>query len=46
MLIQEANKNAIEIKEEINDLIKEGYEFIRIFSSSILTSEKNRGIKK
>ncbi|MFH1833353.1 MAG: four helix bundle protein [Candidatus Levyibacteriota bacterium] len=46
MLIQSANKTIAEIQKESIELIKEAQEFIRIFTSSILTSEKNRGINK
>ncbi|MCL5970795.1 MAG: four helix bundle protein [Patescibacteria group bacterium] len=44
-LIKSANDNPIKMQRECNALILEAQEFIRIFTSSILTSEKNRGIK-
>ncbi len=40
-LIKHANKNLIEIDLESDRLIKEARELIRIFSSSISTSQKN-----
>lgn len=46
MLIQSANNTILEIQKESVELTKEAQEFIRIFTSSILTSEKNRGINK
>lgn len=44
-LIQYANEKLPEIQAELEVLIKEAREFIKIFSSSIITSERNRGIK-
>jgi len=46
LLIESANGEDASIKRETEQLIKEAREFIRIFTSSILTSEKNRGIAK
>lgn len=45
-LIQNSNKETKGIARESEILIKEAHEFIRIFTSSILTSEKNREIRK
>lgn len=45
-LIKNANSNLDEIQKECEDLISEAMEFIRIFSSSILTSERNLQMKK
>ena len=45
MLIQSANDNKREIFEESGRLIREAYELIKIFSSSIQTSERNLQIK-
>jgi len=45
-LIQRSNKNLIEITQECPDLIKEAREFIKIFTSSVLTAEKNQKIDK
>lgn len=44
-LIEEANEELAEIQHEIESLIAEARELIRIFTSSILTSEKNQQIK-
>lgn len=41
-LIQFANENVIEIQQEAQFLINEAQELIRIFTKSILTSEKNQ----
>lgn len=46
MLIKNANEELAEIQKELEDLIKEARELIRIFTSSILTSEKNQEIRK
>lgn len=46
ILIQSSNKEIAWIQIESEELIKEAQEFIRIFTSSILTSERNRGIIK
>lgn len=46
VLIKSSNEEFIEIREESEDLIKEARELIRIFTSSILTSEKNQEIRK
>lgn len=46
MLIENANEEFAEIKKESEDLIKEARELIRIFTSSVLTSEKNKEIRK
>lgn len=46
LLIQYANKDISEIQEELEVLIKEARELIKIFSSSILTSERNQKMKK
>lgn len=45
-LIKSSNRKLQEVQEECDDLIKEGREFIRIFTSSVLTADKNRQIKK
>lgn len=46
MLIENANEEFAEIKKESEDLIKEARELVRIFTSSVLTSEKNRENRK
>ena len=46
MLIKYANKNFQEIQIKTEKLISEAREFIKIFASSILTSERNQKIKK
>lgn len=46
LLIQSANEELEDIQTEAEELIAEAKEFIKIFTSSIITSEKNRGIKK
>ncbi len=45
-LIQSANQDIKVSQAEIEDLTKEAQEFIKIFTSSILTCEKNKGIRK
>jgi four helix bundle protein len=45
-LIAYANKDIVAVIRETKALILEGREFIKIFTSSILTAEKNRKIKK
>ena len=45
-LIQSSNQDMIQVQKDARDLINEGQELIRIFTSSILTSEKNSGISK
>lgn len=45
-LIESANESLAEIQDEAQKLTTEARELIRIFASSILTSEKNRGIRK
>lgn len=46
VLIKGANSEIRAINKECDSLIKDAQEFIRIFTSSVLTSEKNRGIGK
>jgi len=46
LLIESSNREDVKIREETVPLINEAREFIRIFTASILTSEKNRGIGK
>lgn len=46
VLIESANEELHEILEETKSLREEAQEFIRIFTSSILTSEKNGKIVK
>ncbi|MBI2195923.1 MAG: hypothetical protein HYU48_02665 [Candidatus Levybacteria bacterium] len=43
-LIQNSNQMETIINDS-NKLIEEAREFIRIFTSSIITSEKNKGLK-
>ncbi len=45
-LVMNANPDSIGVQNEGNELIKEAMEFVRIFSSSITTSERNQAIKK
>lgn len=45
VLIEGANENSAKIQQEIKELIIEGNELIRIFTSSILTSERNQKMK-
>ena len=45
-LIQTSNKNLGLLDTEINNIIKEGTELIKIFSASITTAEKNQKINK
>ena len=45
-LIQNANESLGWVKKETNDLTVEATEFVKIFTSSIITSEKNREINK
>lgn len=45
-LIQFANKEIEGIEGEADTLIREARELIKIFTSSILTAEKNRAIRK
>jgi len=45
-LIQKTNVDYPEIIKESNQLIREAKELIRIFTSSIITSERNQKIKK
>ncbi|HSW48368.1 MAG TPA: four helix bundle protein [Candidatus Saccharimonadales bacterium] len=46
MLISSANEELQEVQSETKILITEAQEFIRIFTSSILTSERNGKINK
>lgn len=46
VLIKNSNEGSENVRKEIEILIKEAQEFIRIFTSSVLTAEKNCGIKK
>lgn len=46
VLISSANEEDLEIQREIKILITEAREFIRIFTSSILTSERNGKVNK
>lgn len=46
VLTKNSNEELIEIQEESESLIKEAQELIRIFTSSILTAEKNQKIRK
>lgn len=46
ILIKSANENIEAIIKEADGLIKEADELIRIFTSSILTSERNQKISK
>ncbi len=41
ILMEDANEEMIEIKTELKELVQEAKEFIRIFTASILTSERN-----
>lgn len=45
-LIQHANSQIEGVCSKAEELIGEGRELIRIFTSSVLTSEKNQGIRK
>ena len=45
-LIKSGNPELENIREECNELIDEATQFVRIFSSSILTLERNQQIKK
>lgn len=45
-LIEESNKELLNIPSKCNIQISEGYEIIKIFSSSISTAEKNSKISK
>ncbi|MCL5439278.1 MAG: four helix bundle protein [Patescibacteria group bacterium] len=45
-LIQSANNNLFEIQKDIEELVKEARELIKIFSSSVLTSERNQKMNK
>jgi four helix bundle protein len=45
-LIQTSNLGLHNVKNETDILIKEGIELIKIFTASILTSERNSKIKK
>lgn len=45
VLIQSSNENE-KIREECENLAIEGRELIRIFASSVLTAERNKGIPK
>lgn len=45
-LIQNANQDDNTTRKEIEELTNEAHELIRIFTSSVITSERNRGIKK
>lgn len=45
-LIQHSNKDMTNVFRESDALISEAREFIRIFTSSILTAEKNKKMKK
>lgn len=45
VLIKRSNEEMKNITKECEILTKEAQEFIRIFTSSILTSEKNLGIE-
>jgi four helix bundle protein len=42
LLIQNANDDLEGIQEEVNALIREARELIRIFTASILTAQKNK----
>jgi four helix bundle protein len=44
-LIQTSNENLIWVKKEIEELIKEGNELIKIFTASIITAERNQKIR-
>ena len=44
-MIKDSNNGVGNIQNECESLIKNAQEFIRIFASSILTSEKNLGIE-
>lgn len=46
VLIEGANEELVSVKPECKDLIREGREFIKIFTSSILTSERNQKLNK
>lgn len=46
MLIKNANRNFLTIQAKIERLINEAREFVKIFSSSISTSERNQQIGK
>ena len=46
ILIKSANEESKEIQIECEDLTGEAREFIRIFTSAVLTSEKNQTIRK
>ena len=46
ILIKSANEESKEIQIECEDLTGEEREFIRIFTSAVLTSEKNQTIRK
>ena len=45
-LIESANNNVMGLQEEINEIIQEAQQLIKIFTSSIITSERNREINK
>lgn len=46
VLIQTSNKDLKWIQGEIEELIKEGTELIKIFTASIITAERNQKIRK
>lgn len=45
-LISESNKNNADLREKCRVQISEGYQLIKIFTSSILTAEKNLKMKE
>lgn len=45
-LIEDSNDETLGFQEEIRRIIKEAEELVKIFASSIITSEKNREINK
>lgn len=45
-LIKSSNLENEEIQSKADELIREAQELVKIFSSSIVTSKKNQGIKK
>lgn len=45
-LIDSASSNSIGLSKQLNEISREATELIKIFSSSIITSERNQGINK